>query len=148
MVKIRHADIAVSALLILFGAYVAYQGMGYGYIEEGNPSAGFFPFWIGLGILIFSGANLFNAVRRLELIETIGKAEIVRVALCTVAMIAFVWLSGLIGMIAAGFLLMLAIGAIFGPRNSRFYSILAVVSAAMTAILYVVFGSLLAVPLL
>ena len=148
MVQARHLDAAVSALLILCGGYISYVGLSYGYLEEGSPGAGFFPLWIGLGLMVFSAINLFKALRRAGLLETIETAEILRVALCSLAMVVFVWLSSLIGMVAASFLVMVAIGAIFGPRQPRFYAFLAIVSSVMTAVLYLVFGVMLAVPLL
>jgi len=148
MVHARHLDVAVSMLLFLAGAYISYVGGTYGYLEEGAPAAGFFPLWIGFGVMAFSAVNLFNALRRVGMVRTIDTAEILRVVLCSLAMIAFVWLGGRIGMVTASYLLMLAIGAIFGPRTRTFYAFLAIVSAGMTAVLYVVFGILLSVPLL
>ncbi len=148
MIKVRNLDIGVSALLIVFGAYVAYKGMVFGYVEAGAPGAGFFPLWIGLGLAIFSGVNLVKAIRRSGMLATIDGREFVRVALCSVAMAGFVWLGGIIGMMVSAFLLMFGIGVIFGPRTRNFYVLLAVVSAGMTAVLYIVFGILLAVPLL
>lgn len=148
MIHARHLDVAVSALLVLCGGYIAYTGLSYGYLEEDSPAAGFFPFWIGLGLVVFSAVNLFNTARQAGLLGTIAMSEILRVVCCSLAMVAFVWLSGVIGMAAASFLLMFAIGAIFGPRQPRFYALLAIVSAVMTAVIYLVFGILLAVPLL
>jgi len=148
MVRIRNVDICVSALLTLFGAYITYQGLDYGYLDASVPGPGFFPLWIGLALMVSSAANLVRVLRRADLLAGIETAEIVRVALSTVALAAFVWLGGVIGMIAAAFLLMLAIGFIFGPASTRFRIGLVAVSASMTAVLYCVFGIALAVPLL
>lgn len=148
MVRIRNVEIGVSALLILFGAYIAYGGLGFGYLEDSAPGAGFFPVWTGLGLVLCSGINLVKVVRRSDLMSAIEGAELARVALATLALVGFVWLGGIIGMMPAAFLLMLAIGAIFGPRERRFYLGLVAVSAGMTAALYFIFGVMLAVPLL
>jgi len=148
MIKAQHLDLILSALLVAFGAYVAYQGIGYGYLDEATPGAGFFPFWIGIGLMLFSVINLVNQLRRAGLLAGIDVGEMRRVGLTSLAMAGFVWLGGVIGMIAAAFLLMLAVGVVFGPRTRRFYISLVVLSAAMTAVLYGVFGVLLAVPLL
>lgn len=148
MIKAQHLDLILSALLVAFGAYVAYQGIGYGYLDEGTPGAGFFPFWIGIGLMLFSVINLVNQLRRAGELAGIDVGEMRRVGLTSLAMAGFVWLGSVIGMIAAAFLLMLAVGVVFGPRTRRFYISLVVFSVAMTAILYGVFGVLLAVPLL
>lgn len=148
MVRIRNVDLCVSALLTLFGAYITYEGLHYGYFDAGAPGPGFFPLWIGLALMLSSAANLVRVARRADLLAEIGTAEIVRVALSTVALAGFVWLGGLIGMIAAAFPLMIAIGLIFGPATRGFRLGLVAVSAGMTIVLYLVFGVALAVPLL
>lgn len=148
MIQARNLDIGLSVLLVVLGAYIAWQGKSYGYIDAGTPGAGFFPLWIGLGLTLFAAVNLVRTVRRAGMLAAIDGSEMLRIALCSLAMFAFVWLGGVIGMIAGAFLLMFAIGAIFGPRHWRFYTMLAVVSAGMTAVLYFIFGIMLAVPLL
>jgi hypothetical protein len=82
------------------------------------------------------------------MLATIETSEMIRVLLCSAAMAVFVWLAGMIGMMVSAFVLMLAIGVIFGRRTLGFYAVLAVVSIGMTAVLYFIFGILLAVPLL
>lgn len=148
MLQVRKLDIGVSALLVALGVYVAWQGGAYGYLEAGVPAAGFFPLCIGVGLAGFAAVNLVNALRRAEVFSVIEAPELTRVAFCSLAMVAFVWLGGVIGMIASAFLLMFAIGAIFGPRTLGFYARLAIISAGMTAVLYFIFGIMLAVPLL
>ncbi len=40
--------------LAVFGAYVIYTGSKLSYVSEVGPGPGFFPFWIGTGLLLFS----------------------------------------------------------------------------------------------
>ncbi len=40
--------------LAVFGAYVIYTGSKLSYVSEVGPGPGFFPFWIGVGLLLFS----------------------------------------------------------------------------------------------
>jgi hypothetical protein len=148
MIRTRTLDLAVSMFLTAFGIFIAYEGLSYGYLDKGSPGAGFFPVWIGVGLLGFAATNLVRESRRAGTVEIIAGTEIAKVVLCTLAMIGFVALSPLIGMIAAGFILMFAIGAIFGPRKLGFYTLLAVICGVMTGALYVVFSVLLAVPLI
>jgi len=46
----------VAALcLAAFGGYVTYTGSKLSYVADVGPGPGFFPFWIGTGLLLFSG---------------------------------------------------------------------------------------------
>lgn len=148
MIQARQLEYIVSIILIALGIYVAANGIKYGYLDAGTPGAGFFPFWIGTGMALLSGFNLFrNFSGRLEN-ESIPLREIGRVLLASAAMAGFILASESIGMLASIFLLMLAVGALFGPVNVRFYAILLAIAAAMTAFLYVVFGHLLNAPII
>ena len=40
--------------LAVFGAYVTYTGSKLSYVSDVGPGPGFFPFWIGAGLLLFS----------------------------------------------------------------------------------------------
>jgi putative tricarboxylic transport membrane protein len=40
--------------LAVFGVYVTYTGSKLSYVSEVGPGPGFFPFWIGTGLLLFS----------------------------------------------------------------------------------------------
>ena len=52
---IRDRSGLVAALcLALFGAYVTYVGSNLAYISDVGPGPGFFPFWIGAGLLFFA----------------------------------------------------------------------------------------------
>lgn len=148
MIPLRSFDIGLSALLTLLGIYIVWQGLDYGYQDGAVPAAGFFPFWIGAGLALFSALNLIRNLRHSGLLGAVDRAEIVRVGLVSLALGGFVVLSGFIGMIAASVLLMIAIGMVFGARDIR--SILAVggIALGMAGILYLVFGVVLAIPLL
>ena len=148
MIKARSLDIGVSALLAAAGLYIAWQGMTYGYLDANVPDAGFFPAWIGLGMFVFSAINLFRVLRHTSLFAVIDGAELGRVLLCSLAIAIFAVLSQVVGMIAAALFLIFVVGAVFGPRDRRFYVGLAAVSVVSTGLLYLIFGVLLAVPLL
>ena len=52
---IRDRSGLVAALcLALFGAYVTYVGSNLAYVSDVGPGPGFFPFWIGAGLLFFA----------------------------------------------------------------------------------------------
>lgn len=60
----RSVEIGVALLVIAFGAIVIFGSLsaGIGWGAEG-PRAGFFPFYIGLSIVISGAVNLWNAAR-------------------------------------------------------------------------------------
>ena len=57
----RHVEIAVAVAIILFGCVVMYGSVqaGIGWAVEG-PKAGFFPFYVGLVIVLASVVNLYR----------------------------------------------------------------------------------------
>lgn len=51
----RHkGDLIAAFCLAGFGGYVAYAGSKLSYVSEVGPGPGFFPFWIGIGLLLLS----------------------------------------------------------------------------------------------
>lgn len=64
LVSIRTMDIAVALLLIAAAAVVISDSLrvGMGWKEHEGPSAGYFPFYIGLILAISSGINLVRAL--------------------------------------------------------------------------------------
>lgn len=48
------SDLIAASCLAAFGGYVTYVGSKLSYTAEVGPGSGFFPFWIGIGLLIFS----------------------------------------------------------------------------------------------
>lgn len=57
-------EVAVALMVIVFGAIVIFGSVsvGFGWGAEG-PRAGFFPFYIGVAIVISGAVNLWSAVR-------------------------------------------------------------------------------------
>lgn len=148
MIPLRSFDLGLSALLTILGVYIVWQGLGYGYQDGAVPAAGFFPFWIGGGLALFSALNLIRNLKHLGLPGAIDRMEIVRVGLVSLAIGGFVILSDFLGMIVAAVLLMIAIGAIFGARDVRSLAAVSAISVGMAGILYLVFGVVLNIPLL
>jgi putative tricarboxylic transport membrane protein len=46
--------LVAASCLAVFGAYVTYAGSQLSYVADVGPGPGFFPFWIGTGLLLFS----------------------------------------------------------------------------------------------
>jgi len=62
--SLRAAEVVMAGLFLVFGAVVMWdsQRLGAAWGSDG-PQAGYFPFYIGLFIVIASGANLLQAFR-------------------------------------------------------------------------------------
>ena len=55
MVK-NKADITAGVCLALFGVYVISVGSRLDYVSEVGPGPGFFPLWLGIGLVVFGAA--------------------------------------------------------------------------------------------
>ncbi|MDI6024670.1 tripartite tricarboxylate transporter TctB family protein [Corticibacterium sp. UT-5YL-CI-8] len=148
MIPLRSFDFGLSAILALLGLYIVSQGISFGYQDGAVPAAGFFPFWIGAGLALFSGLNLIRLFRHSGVLGAVDRMEIVRVGLVSLALCGFVILSGFIGMIGASVLLMIAVGMVFGARDRRSILAVSAIAVGMAGILYLVFGVVLTIPLL
>lgn len=148
MIPLRLFDLGLSAIFALLGVYIVWQGTGYGYQEGTVPAAGFFPVWIGAGLALFSALNFFKIARQSGLLGEVDKMEILRVGLVSLTLVGFVLISDVVGMLVASVPLMIAIGCIFGARDVRSFVSVSAIAVVMAAILYLVFGVVLAIPLL
>ena len=63
-------DRVFAGCLVAFGAYIVWNALAYGYMRGTTPGPGFFPFWVGLGIVSLSIANLIRSRRGAEIIES------------------------------------------------------------------------------
>jgi len=55
--------------LALFGIYVVYGGSQLAYVDEVGPGPGFFPIWIGVGLVLFGAYQMLSsqaAMRRIR----------------------------------------------------------------------------------
>jgi putative tricarboxylic transport membrane protein len=52
------SDLVAAACLAAFGIYVIYVGSKLSYVSEVGPGPGFFPLWIGIGLLLFGAYQM------------------------------------------------------------------------------------------
>jgi putative tricarboxylic transport membrane protein len=52
------SNLIAAACLAAFGIYVIYGGSKLSYVSEVGPGPGFFPFWIGIGLLLFGAYQM------------------------------------------------------------------------------------------
>ena len=65
-------------LLAGFGSFVVYEARGLPYHSEFGPGPGFFPLWIGIGIVVCSLFLICAAIFRRGEVIPISRAEMVR----------------------------------------------------------------------
>ena len=61
------SNLIAAACLAAFGIYVVYGGSKLSYVSEVGPGPGFFPFWIGIGLLLFGAYQMvlsYSSARR------------------------------------------------------------------------------------
>lgn len=146
MLQLRSLDLAVAAILFLLGLYVMGTSLGLGFLANGVPDSGFFPFFMGLGLSAFSAINAARIRSGATGLEgSIDGDEILRVILSSVALTLFAVLSAPIGLLPAGFILMLALAIIFGARTPPMILRATLAAAIMTGVLYLIFVRLLGI---
>ena len=52
-------DLIAGAALGAFGAYVIWVAAKLPYVSDTGPGHGFFPLWLGIGLVVFAGALMF-----------------------------------------------------------------------------------------
>jgi hypothetical protein len=127
----KHADLVSSALWLAFGAFVIWQSLKLDYKDEFGPSAGFFPFWLGVISVGLGGAlgiqAAFRAAHQRD-IALASRSAAVRMSLVAVCLFLFVVAIGTTGFfLAAGLLFFFLLYIV--ERKSAAYSLIAGVLA-------------------
>jgi hypothetical protein len=135
--------------LAVFGVYIVWNALAYGYMRGTTPGPGFFPFWVGLGIIVLSVVNLVRSLHGLERLESQFDAGGLYKALAIVAVVAgFILLTPWLGMLVASGLLIPALALAIQPRwTRRFAATIVGVAVAFPFLCYYLFGVYLQVPL-
>jgi putative tricarboxylic transport membrane protein len=75
-------ELLAAVVLTVFGSFVIYEARGLPYSSEFGPGPGFFPLWIGIGVVVCSlvilGALTFRRAANAEETSKISKVEIAR----------------------------------------------------------------------
>jgi hypothetical protein len=131
----------------LFGAVVAVAGLaitltatGMGYVSAGVPGAGFFPFWVGLLLVISGIALAVMTWRTPSKTESVDSGQVISI----VTSAAFLLILAVAGSIAATVVYLLATVGL-----TRRHSLLVTVATAVitAALVYLTFQVWLLVPL-
>jgi putative tricarboxylic transport membrane protein len=101
MVLYGKGELLTGAVLAAFGGFVIYEAHSLPYTSESGPGPGFFPLWIGIGIVVCSLAMLYDYFFRTdsnsEETAEVAKVELARALGAWVAFVATIVLLPLIG---------------------------------------------------
>jgi putative tricarboxylic transport membrane protein len=146
----RTIDRVFALFLLLFGCYITFRAVQYGYLRAGRPGPGFFPLWVGLGLVGLSAANLVRSLRGIEILETTFEPREMRQTLAIVgAVVAYILLMPITGTLVGIALVVLASGLIIKPSLApRFVATLVAIAIALPIACYFIFDVYLNVPLI
>lgn len=60
----NRADIIAAVCLALFGVYIISVASRLDYVSEVGPGPGFFPLWLGIGLVVFGGVLIATSLSR------------------------------------------------------------------------------------
>lgn len=150
--KTAHLDRLFTILMLVLGFYVTVTSYNYGLYRETVPGPGFFPAIAGVLMTVLSAAILLRDLSgRMRMSGEIAFPVIGGVAGVTIAVVAFVYLTPLIGMATAGVLAMVAIGYLTEEPDRKkglFLPKLAALSIATVVLCHVLFGMIIRVPMI
>ncbi|HEU4457711.1 MAG TPA: tripartite tricarboxylate transporter TctB family protein [Methylibium sp.] len=143
----RWPETAVALLLLALGALVIADSLrvGIGWADDG-PRSGYFPFYIGLGLVLSSASVLFGVVRRWRQADEAfaEKSQLALVIAVLVPIAVYVFGVATLGIYLASLLLI----AYFMKRHGRYgFAATASVSIGVPVFFFLVFERWFLVPL-
>jgi putative tricarboxylic transport membrane protein len=149
MIATRTADQAFAAALLALGAYIVRNALAYGYMRDAVPGPGFFPLWVGLGLIALSAVNLVRSLRSREVLASrFDVPTLVKTIVITGIVLMFVVASQWLGMLVAIGVAIPAIAFTIQPRaTARFALTIGIMAIVFPVLAYVLFAVYLRVPL-
>jgi hypothetical protein len=141
----RSVEVGVAIAVLLFGALVMYGSVqaGIGWGAEG-PKAGFFPFYVGMTIVLSSVVNLWNALRESDVGLFADWGQLRQVLAVVIPSTIYVAAIPFIGLYVSSIVL---IGFFMRWLGKYGWLLIALVAIGMPAITYIVFEKWFLVPL-
>jgi hypothetical protein len=141
----RSVEIGVAIAVLLFGALVMYGSVqaGIGWGAEG-PKAGFFPFYVGMTIVLSSAVNLWNALRESDVGLFADWGQLRQVLAVVIPSTIYVAAIPFIGLYVSSIVLIAFFMRWLGKYG---WLLIALVAIGMPAITYIVFEKWFLVPL-
>ncbi len=149
LISRRGLEIATALATMLFGGVIMKGAVEYniGWSDRG-PEPGYFPFWIGLIIVLGSLVNLYRGIRDGSAQggqSAISTAQLRRIAAFVLPMLAFLILTMVVGLYVA--MMLYLFGVMWWQGGYRIVPSLAV-SIGSAAAIFILFERMLKVPLL
>jgi putative tricarboxylic transport membrane protein len=131
------------------GIYVVWNALGYGYMRGVVPGAGFFPFWVGVGLIALSIGNFARSLRGIEVINTaFDMAGAVKALGIVAATVALILTAPFFGLLLGSGLFILATAFVIRPRwTPVFAARIVTVAIGFPLFAHFLFGVYLRVPI-
>jgi putative tricarboxylic transport membrane protein len=145
LVSVRTMNIVVAAILMIAAGIVITDSvrLGFGWTAEG-PAPGYFPFYIGLFLVLASAVNLLQAVRTRGVQTFVTKPALRRVFAVLLPLVVYVAVLSYIGIYVASAVYV----ALFMWRFGRYALVRgAIVGVAVAVALFLMFEVWFLVPL-
>lgn len=114
----RTVDAIIAIATSLLGVFVIVYALDYGYTARGNPGPGFFPFWVGVGMVILGLVNAGRAIVRIEKLDGgFDRAGMLRTAGIALIIAVFLFLVEWTGMLIGSGLVVIALGFVIHPTR-------------------------------
>lgn len=136
----RHVDQISSILWISFGIFIITQSLKLDYTDDFGPSAGFFPFWLGVIAILLGGILAAQASfgrNKKQEVTIASKSAAVKMFMITVGLFAFFLLIERAGFFLSAGLLFLFLLFVVERRSLKYSLSAGVVSFFL---LWLIFG--------
>jgi len=145
----RTIDRLFAGALLVLGLYVVWNALEYGYMRETTPGPGFFPFWVGLALAIFSAVNLLRSLSGAEVLDSLFDAGGFFKALAILAaIVVFIVATPFIGLLMGTALLIPVVAFVIRPRwTPTFAATILAIALIFPVVGHYLFGVYLQVPL-
>jgi len=139
----KNRDLVSSVVLIVVGGLFVAGSLHYGLTRRGVPGPGFLPFFSGLALVFLSLFVLIPALAQREKAESTEdffpeRDSFRKILLVLVALVAFGAAMEYAGYLLTTFFFMFFITWIMEPRRWRAFGVLALLTAVMSYLLFVV----------
>ena len=143
------ADRLFAGGLLVLGVYIVWNALEYGYMRDAVPGPGFFPLWVGGGLIALSAANLLRSLAGREVLTARFDLSSLYKTLGIIGIVTgFIVIAPWTGMLAASALLLPAIAFAVRPHwSARFAATILAIAVAFPILCYFLFAVYLRVPL-